>query len=408
MNKIIFKKTEDEWLRKFGADYSDKELSELHKDKFGFKRSPTSIGRRRDRLNIKKSEECIKRIKVSSLKEKEVKKGMKMNQNEYEAFILDTAKEVTKSVVAELPKLERLKFRPRKKVHHGLKKESWILQFSDLHWGLKFRGVEVGGLSEYNTQIATQRLERLSETTSRILDYSVMQPQELVIVFEGDLVENTIMRGNQYAQVEQNVVRQVITVAEMVSDFVVYLTQYFKRIRCYGVVGNHGRITRSPTDSAREDNFDILVYEFIKQRLAKLEGITFNYTAAQHMIVRIADWNFWVEHGDSVRSWAGIPFYGAQREMANIQFMMSLLKGQVDYVLLAHHHDPAEFRRIYINGSFPGGDTYSIGSLRRLSLPAQNLLGVTKKHGVVWKRELALEEGVCNFKPKVYDGGEKE
>ena len=54
--------------------------------------------------------------------------------------------------------------------------------FSDLHWGAYFEGVETGGLSEYNTDIAKERVDRLAESTARILDYSVTTPKELVMV----------------------------------------------------------------------------------------------------------------------------------------------------------------------------------------------------------------------------------
>ena len=351
-------------------------------------------------LGFKKLETYLQN-KNSSLKIEEVNELKKMTEKDRKKFMKDVVEKTTKKVVNRLPERQRLE--PKKITRKKkLKSESWLLQFSDLHWGSRFEGVETGGLSEYNTTIAKARVDNLATTTARILDYSVQQPNELVITFLGDMIENTLMRGQQLGQVELDLVDQVITVTELTLDYIIFLSKYFKRIRCYGIYGNHGRMTKGKTDALPQENFDRLVYHALQYRTKDMPGITFQYATAQHMIIDVKGWNFWIEHGDSVRSWAGIPFYGAKREMANIQFMLALMRSRVDYVLMGHHHTPAEFERIIINGSFMGGDTYSIGNLRRMSLPYQNLLGITKNHGLVWKRPLCLEKEPTSFKPKIY------
>ena len=55
-----------------------------------------------------------------------------------------------------------------------------------------------------------------------------------------------------------------------------------------------------------------------------------------------------------------------------------------------------------MNGSFVGGDAYSIGDLRRMDLPYQKLLGVSKKHGVVWQRDLCLIDDPRKLEIKIY------
>lgn len=306
-------------------------------------------------------------------------------------------------ILAGMPMRRRLEVKPPKK--GDLKPESWLLQFSDLHFGLRVKTVEVGGLSEYNTEIAAARLEYLAETLGRLLEYYPLDPKELVIAFQGDMVEGSIMRGNQQASIEEGIVQQTILVSELLTDFIISLTPYFPRIRCYGVSGNHGRLTKSPTDSHPAENFDKMVYYIIKERIKNLQGVSLEYTDAQHMIVQIGEKKFWLEHGDTIRSWTGIPFYGGKREKANINDILSNFREYTDYVLVGHHHTRAIFEDIFFNGSFVGGDLFSIGRLRRMNLPSQNLFGVDSKRGVVWERPLFLVEH-CSEQPITIYGKE--
>lgn len=313
---------------------------------------------------------------------------------------MEQVQSVAKLVINELPKLKRLTPTIRKK--GDLKEESWVLQLSDVHYGQVVKGVEVGGLSEYNPSIAKERLDYLASTLVRVLEYHTNHPKELVIIFGGDIIDGSILRGNQQSSIEFGAIRQVIEVHQLLEDFIIFLSGHFPKIRCYGVYGNHARLTPNPKDSHPKENFDLLVYDIIKKRVQSLKGITFEYTEAQHMIIEIQGYNFWCEHGDTVRGWMGLPFYGAKREKANINAMMGLFKKSADYLLMSHHHDPAKFNNIYINGSFPGGDLYSVGRLRAMGIPSQNLIGVNAKHGVVWDRAIKLIDGINIQDIKIY------
>jgi len=314
--------------------------------------------------------------------------------------VLVNINEMAEKVLQGLPDRNRLRVtKPRK---NGLKPETWLLEFSDLHYGLRVKSVEVGGLSEYNAKLSVERLSYLAETMGRVLEYYPNKPREFVIAFLGDMVDNSIMRGNQQASVEFGVVTQTMLVSELITDFIIAMSKYFPKIRCYGVYGNHGRLTRSPIDSHPAENFDRLVYYIVKDRIKGMKNITFEYTEAQHMIVEVNKHTFWMEHGDSIRSWMGIPFYGSQREKANIGQMLSIAGQHAEYILMGHHHNLAIFDGVFINGAFVGGDIYSIGRLRRMSIPVQILMGINKAHGVVWHRPIQLIDKPYEMHVKVY------
>ena len=301
---------------------------------------------------------------------------------------------------------ERKRLEPIIEKHKKLKPEKWIQVFSDLHYGLKVNPLEVGDLGGYNPEIAKQRVQYLASTLCRILEYYPNRPEELYIALLGDNMEGAYMRGNQQANIKFGVCQQIIDIVEIFVDFIVILSRYFPTIKIFAVVGgNHGRPTKSKMDSPTSDNLEQLIYHYAKERLDKMEGISFEYTIAQHMIVEIAGFKFWTEHGDTVRSWTGIPFYGAKREKANINDMLAKFHEHADYMLIAHHHQKASFNEIFMNGSFPGGDIYSIGSLRRMDLPCQKLLGVNEKHGIIWERDVFLIDDPAKLRVKIYNQG---
>ncbi len=306
--------------------------------------------------------------------------------------VVANVKEIAQEVIAELPNLKRL---DAPKIRKGdLKPESWVIEFSDWHYGQLVKSVEVGGLSEYSPEIARKRLSCLAEKIIRILEYHPNKPKELVIASLGDVVDGSILRGNQQSNIEFGVCKQVIEAVELIADFIILLSGHFPKIRFYGVYGNHARLTPNPKDAPPQENFDLLTYHFVQQRLRGLKGISINYTEAQHMIVEINGHNFWLDHGDTVRGWAGYPYYGADRQKNNIQSIMALFKEHAHFMLMGHHHRKGFFNDIIANGSMVGGDLYSIGKLRRMGIAEQMLFAVNDNHGVVWVRPIQLSKPV--------------
>lgn len=314
---------------------------------------------------------------------------------------LNDVKDVTNKIFNKLKDRKRLN--PKYKINEKLKSEKWLQMFSDLQYGLMVNKIEVGGLGFYDPQVAKERLEYLISVIGRIIQYSPNRPEELYLAFLGDNIENAYMQANQQSRVDFGVCQQIIETEELILDYIVALSKYFPVLKIFAIVGgNHGRMGRKKNDASPTDNFEYLIYNHISKRLADMKDIYFNYTSAKHMIVEINDWKFWLEHGDTVRSWMGIPFYGIKREKDNINAMLAKFREHADYLLAGHFHTKANFEDIFMNGSFVGGDAYSIGDLRRMDYPYQSLLGVNKKHGIIWHRPICLIDDPRKLEIKIY------
>ena len=332
-------------------------------------------------------------IKINS----QVKGNVKSSANVTQEDI----KKVAEEVYSKLEDRKRLN--PKFIKGERLKAEKWLQVFSDLQYGLIVNKVEVGGLGFFNPEVARKRMEYLINVIGRILEYYPNKPEELYIACLGDNIENAYMQDNQQSRISFGICEQVVEMSELLVDMIVALSQFFPVIKLFAVVGgNHGRMGKKRNSASPTDNFEYLIYHFVKQRLEGMKDIHFEFTKAKHMIVEINDWKFWLEHGDTVRSWMGVPFYGIKRELSNINAMLGKFHEHADYLLAGHFHTKAAFEDIFMNGSFVGGDAYSIGDLRRMDLPYQKLLGVNKKHGVVWDRNICLIDDPRKLEIKIY------
>jgi len=305
-------------------------------------------------------------------------------------------------VLKRLPPKKR--YFPKYDKATNLVPEVWLQLFSDLHFGLVVKAAEVGGLSEYTPEIATERTMYLADTLGRILEYYPNKPDTIAVAFLGDMIDNSILRGNQRANIAMDLVSQIMLTTELLTDFLIELSKYFQFIKVFAVYGNHGRSTKGITDAPPLENFDKLIYWAVQQRIANNKNMFLDFTDAQHMLIEINTWRFWLEHGDTLKGWAGIPYYGAKRERSGISDMMSLIRTQADYLVAAHFHNAlfAVDDHILMNGSVVGGDLYSIGRLRRMAVPHQMLYGINEKHGVVWNRPIQLIDNPRNLKVEIH------
>ena len=107
------------------------------------------------------------------------------------------------------------------------------------------------------------------------------------------------------------------------------------------------------------------------------------------MFWNIAGWNFFMEHGDKIRSWGGIPYYGMERAAGRIQHLVNAI---VHGYLVGHHHDPALFGNCMMNGNWVGSDDFSIDVLKKGNCPSQEYYEIHPHYGISNHRTIYLED----------------
>ncbi|GAF73430.1 unnamed protein product, partial [marine sediment metagenome] len=93
------------------------------------------------------------------------------------------------------------------------------------------------------------------------------------------------------------------------------------------------------------------------------------------------------QHGDDIKSWGGIPFYGINRSAAKWLGIEAVQKRYFQYFVLGHFHSKGILQsptgEKIINGSMVGSGEYGI--TMDFAHPLQLLFGVHQKYGKTWE-----------------------
>lgn len=292
--------------------------------------------------------------------------------------------------VKSLPSSKRT-FQP-KDIKTKMLNEEVCLMLSDLHLGYEYTLEETGGIAEYNYDIFKKRLNSLkknmTEKLSVHLPYSKNRVLNLFVL--GDIVSGTPLAGAwEAAYTDMPIKDQVIKGFESISSFVYYFSSMFDKINIYCVRGNHGRTEKQKIEKDY-CNWDNICYDFIKLRFKDVDNIEVKAMNSFFQTADISGYKFLLLHGDKISGSTSIS------KLEDAQLKISAMKREFyDYILAGHFHVAQDSTTILgkaiINGSFLGGDIFSVQSLQQSRRPEQKLFGVNKKEGISWQYDILLE-----------------
>jgi hypothetical protein len=287
-------------------------------------------------------------------------------------------------------------------------KEIATLLLGDLHIGEKVSREEVYGFGEYNFDIFAKRLKFLSEsiksiTMRKLKGYWI---DKLVIFGLGDMVSGRI--HEEIIENAEDIVFQVMNGAFVTAQFVLELSKMFKEIEIDGVLGNHGRVKQRVYYKKRYVNWDYMFYQMLGMFLANNDRIKCNFPKSFFLVKKIHNWSFLVLHGDQIRSWMRIPWYGIERMMWRLGDLLQGKGINVHYRVLGHFHNTGELDKVpgemVINGSMIGGTEYSLINMAAFDRPTQLFFGVHEDIGMTWRYPLRLDlPGVDKVVPYKYN-----
>ena len=295
--------------------------------------------------------------KLRILKEEVYKEKVKLadQKKEYRSSLREDARfenlvSVLKDEVRNLDELET--FETKEFNNTGV---SASLLLSDIHYGAKSDNV----LNLYNTDICRERMDELFKKT--VYYCSLHRVQTLYINLLGDNISGIIHCGTR-VEAEEDVVSQVIHVSELISTFIAGLTKYVSEIKVIGILGNHSRVTPNKNDNINSENFERMIFEYIKLRLPNITMILNG--VEDWCSYKIGDRLIYIEHGDKC-------------SVSSIRQNCINLIGQVPdecYVGHYHHHEVKDEGGtvIVMNGSLMGTDSFAM-SRRLNSKPSQVL-----------------------------------
>ena len=249
--------------------------------------------------------------------------------------------EIKKYPAASVPK-------KHKPATNSEKEKAICAMLSDIHFGIAYNS----SAGKYNSKIARERVMRYAE---EIVDIGELHGIDRCYVsLLGDLISGNI---HSVIRVEnrENVVQQVVGVAELVASFLYDLSIEFAELHVNAVSGNHSRLDLNADDGLRGDKLDELIPWYCKTKLVNCKNIVWH---DNEIDVTIADFdifgiNYVSVHGDYDNN--------LQKSAMAIERMTHK---PIDYILAGHMHVP-ELRLETIgfvrNGSICGsGDEYTM------------------------------------------------
>lgn len=252
-----------------------------------------------------------------------------------------------------------------------------VLMASDWHIDSKFENV----LSKYNIDVAKRRIEELLNKTIKYCKSNNVDTLHLELL--GDNINGGIHWGSK-VESEEDVISQVITLCEILSNFIVELCKKIPNVKVYSVIGNHSRISMAKQDNQKGENLERLVPFYLKARLQNINNVEIK-----------EDCN--LDYGIIMFDVLNTKIIGVHGDLDNpsnvIDNMIKMFRVFPDEVHMGHRHHHFEKEEYDIevnqNGSLQSTDTYAFNI--RKSGKAMQKLNIYNKDGRLCSYKIKLD-----------------
>jgi hypothetical protein len=291
---------------------------------------------------------------------------------------------------------------------------SVILPAFDMQFGQFVRPSDTpGGQGSFSEAIFDERLARWVNASCEIVaaraeNYTI---EELIFVLGGDQVEGDEIFPGQAWQLEMGPPRQVWELTLKLEAALKEIIRFAKEqvgikwIAVYCVPGNHGKVGGRKSGARPSDySWDWLHHMMLVDRLRAEPVDQFAIEPAGSLFFYCAGHEFQAIHGDEIRGWGGIPFYGLTRFDSR---SMRLHNRIYRYLLMGHHHQAGEIPNgageTIISGDWVGANNLS-GVITAASRPQQKLLFVSHKWGIDGTERIYFAEADEAYTPTAIHG----
>ena len=311
---------------------------------------------------IKELEEKKREAKLETIKLRD--KLREMNKVDYAQARFENLKDVMIEEIQNLSNMEIKPFKPYQQTNDFVVASVLI---SDLHLGL----ICDNDFNKYNIEIAKERMNILK---SKVACYcQVHNVSKLNIELLGDLASGFIHTSLRVQQ-EEDAISNIMTVCEVLANFINDLKPYVADIKVYSVYGNHGRIIPNKKEAINIENVERLIPFYLRARLDNTVEIIDSKN--DYLELNVMGRKIVIAHGDKDNLNNAVNNY------------TRLLRYVPDEIHIAHLHfaqskDDCD-TDILINGSVVSTDDYAL-SIRKSTKPSQTM-------------RVYLGDDVCTYK----------
>lgn len=277
-----------------------------------------------------------------------------------------------------------------------------MLFASDWHWGEVVRSKEIGGVNDFNLNIAHKRARLLVERCIDLCFNHMVNPQYpgIVFVLGGDMVSGDIHDELRETN-ELPTLPTLVNLLDVLIWCIGTLADKFGKVFVPCVAGNHGRTSRKPRYKFRaETNYDWLLYTLLEKHFVGDKRVQFFVPAAPDALFSVHATRFLLTHGDQFRGGDGM--IGALGPIIRGDHRKRTKASQVnqeyDVMLLGHWHQYCHLGRVIVNGALKGYDEYANGNGFSFEPAQQALWVVHPKHGITFRMPVILQDSIVSVK----------
>lgn len=283
-----------------------------------------------NKLQQKKDEEYKERVRLQDAR-REYNKGLR-EEARFENLV-----DVMRNSIDCMPVLD---FKSKNINSNGAKAS---LLISDLHYG----ALVDNPINYYDTDVCRERMNTLLNKTIKYC--GIHNVKELYVNLAGDLVCGNIHLNSRVEQ-EEDIISQTMQVAELIANFLSELSKHIDNITVVCVQGNHSRVNPNIKDNLNQENFERIIFEYIKMRLPDIRML--RNGNEDWIAYDIGDKKVFLEHGDKSS-------VSSAKEKA-----VNMVGYAPDIILFGHfHHMEVNDKNgtdVVVNGSVMGVDSYAI------------------------------------------------
>lgn len=269
------------------------------------------------------------------------------------------------------------------------------LMLSDLHWGEVVDPAQIGGVNEYNLEIASRRLRRVVETAIELLVEHMANPEYpgIVLALGGDMVTGDI-HDELTATNEKEIMPVVLDLWGALAWAIETMANTFGKVFVPCVGGNHARTTQKIRAKGRNfTSFDWLLYQFLAKRFEGDKRVSFFIPSGPDALYSVYGHKYLLTHGDQFRGGDGM--IGALGPIIRGDHKKRSRNGQIgmeyDTLVIGHWHQLIQMQRLIVNGSLIGYNEYAYAGNFGFEAPKQALWLTHPTHGITFSMPVHAE-----------------
>ena len=368
-------------LMEIGAKFKELPLrernwEELHKKLGIYNFSAEAYRRRVERYMRKNESNEGKEYREEYMEKQKVRDWYNAYRRDIrEEVRIENLKDEIKFAAEKFGKLEPIVWPEVKET--PVEKTEAVLLVSDLHIGVECDNY----YNKYNKDIAKERLAKLQQNVIKYC--SINNVSVLNILNLGDLI-NGVIHTNARIEAQMDVAEQIMYAGELIANFLYGLSKEIPNITYRSVFDNHSRAIANKNEHIEKEQFSRVIDWFIAERL-KDTPIEFIANDIDGGIGRM-----------KLASGKTLMFCHGHNDGRNnsYQNFIGLTQEWVDYICMAHYHNPAskDFQgcKVFINGSIVGTESYAFGR-RLFTKPSQKLIIFNEGNNNISDIDISLE-----------------